>query len=256
VIKKAVFERQHTYGGKWSNYIDDVVNAYNDAKHSSTRFKPDYLEREVYNFPVQERAWENMRDRAKFPNRRGALEVGDKVKIRLKSGGFGYKETVSSWSREVYTVASVDQEAGEGWSYHLNGYRRPLKRFEMLKIDDVQRPVGGELRSVIHNVQRPTPPRPAEAAAALRANPARRSAPVFRPVTRSSAAAAGGGASGSGLSDAARALVPTLPSAAPAAVAAAAPIAPMAAAPKAAPKPARRPPVIFARNTRSTTRAP
>jgi hypothetical protein len=113
-------------------------------------------------------------------------------------------------------------------------------------VADVQRSVGGQLRSVLGQRQHP-PVAPAQAAQALR----RPAPPVFRPSTRASAAS-----SGSGLTDAERARVPTIhaaPVAAPAVAAAPLSPAPKAVpAPKAAPR--RPPPPIFARNTRSTQR--
>jgi hypothetical protein len=199
--------------------------------------------------------YERLRRRAKFPVKHTRIEVGDHVKIRIKPPSAGYKETTSSWSEKVYTVERIDHGADGGDKYHLEAYRRPLLRFELLRVADVQRTVGGELRSVLGQRQHP-PVAPAQAAQALRRE--RPAPPIFRPSTRASAAA-----SGSGLTDAERARVPTI-HAAPAAIApvpapvAVVPIAPVAvpkaaAAPKAAPR--RPPPPIFARNTRSTRRA-
>lgn len=190
-LKLDILERKNVYGGSWSQYVDDVVAKYNDSVHSATGFKPSELEKEEYNFPLQHTAHQHMLKRAKFQVKRASIEVGDKVKIRIKQPSF-YKETFNSWSKEVYTVDGVDfNEAGRR-QYHLNGYRRALLRFELFKVDDVQRPINGQVRSVLQEVQRPRM-LPAQAVAALRI--ARAPPPNFRPVTRSVAAAA---ASGSG----------------------------------------------------------
>ena len=121
----------------------------------------------------------------KHPN----IQVGDHVKIRIKQKSF-YKETFNSWSPEVYTVASIDADAPQGALYHLTGYRRPLPRFELKKIEDVQRFAGGELRSALQQVRHPpVAPAPAPVAAAA-AVPRPPPPPARRPITRSVAAAA------------------------------------------------------------------
>jgi hypothetical protein len=88
----------------------------------------------------------------------------------------------------VYVVNRIELHSQAGTLYHLDGYRRPLLRFEMLKVRDVMRPVAGQLRSVLHERLHVRPVlAPAQAVAAL-ARPA--PVPIFRPVTRSAAAAA------------------------------------------------------------------
>jgi hypothetical protein len=266
-LKLDLFERVRSLGGSWSQYLDNVINRYNNHKSDAHNAKPNTVAGEEYNFPFMHNIYERLRRRAKFPVKHTKIEVGDHVKIRIKPPSAGYKETTSSWSEKVYTVERIDHGADGGDKYHLEAYRRPLLRFELLRVADVQRTVGGELRSVLGQRQHP-PVAPAQAAQALRRE--RPAPPIFRPSTRASAAA-----SGSGLTDAERARVPTIhaaPVPAPAAIApvpapvavvpvapaAVVPVAPVAvpkaaAAPKAAPR--RPPPPIFARNTRSTRRA-
>jgi hypothetical protein len=106
----------------------------------------------------------------------------------------------------------------------------------------VQKPVAGEVRSILHRVQHPRVP-PAAAAHRLR----RPAAPIFRPATRASARVdAPEPSSGSGLTDAQRAAVPTIaPARLPAPAPILAPAAPPAAVVGPAPAPkavARRPP--------------
>jgi hypothetical protein len=187
-LKLDLFERRRVYGGNWSHYAQEVIERYNTHVHSSTGYTPNYLREHEYDFPVQERAYARMASKVEFPTKqRPVVDVGDRVKIRIKQPGAGYKETFNSWSSEVYTVTSV-VHANEGTLYHLEGYRRPLLRYELLKVVDVQRHVGGEVRSVLHEVRRPRPA-PIAPVGPVAAPVPRAAAPIFRPVTRSAAAA-------------------------------------------------------------------
>ena len=186
-LKLPIFERRKSLGGSWVQYVQDVVDKYNDSEHSSIHAKPSFVAEHEYDFPVLERAHENMLKHAKFPVKHEAIEVGDHVKIRIKSSAF-YKETFNSWSPEVYTVESIDVDTPQGNLYHLTGYRRPLLRYELKKITDVQRFAAGELRSALQQVKYPlvTPVVPHVVAPRPRQPPL----PARRPITRSVAAAA------------------------------------------------------------------
>ena len=187
-LKLDIFERRKTYGGNWSQYAKEVIDRYKEHVHSATGYTPNHLAWEEYDFPLQKRAYERMAKIAKQPVTHETIAVGDHVKIRVKPKSAGYKETFNSWSDEVYTVSSIDLHQQAGTLYHLEGYRRPLLRFELLKVHDVMRPVAGEVRSVLQQRLRVRPPAPpAEAAAALRAP--RAPVPLFRPITRSAARA-------------------------------------------------------------------
>ena len=105
-----------------------------------------------YNIPVITRAHAWMQRSAKYPVTHEALLVGDTVKIRIKAPSF-YKETFNSWSPKVYTVVSIDATAPEGTTYQLEGYHRPLLRYELKKIVDVHRVAQGELQSALHLVR-------------------------------------------------------------------------------------------------------
>ena len=186
-LKLPIFERRKALGGNWTQYVQDVVDNYNDSVHASIHEKPSFVAEHEYVFPVLERAHEHMMRQAKFPVQHEEIEVGDHVKVRIKSPAF-YKETFNSWSPQVYTVDRIDAEAPEGKLYHLTGYRRPLLRFELKKIADVQRFVGGELRSALQQVQYPSVAPALPAAGAVVPRPS--APPAARPITRSVTAAA------------------------------------------------------------------
>ena len=158
-LKARIFDRRESLGGHWTGYIKDVIESYNEDKHHSTHYAPDAIADDEYNMPMVHQAWSNMVSHAKFPVKHEQLQIGDRVKIRIKpSGHTDYKETFNSWSKEVYTVESIDQTQPQGTVYQLEGYRRPLLRFELLKIRDVQRPVeGGGVASVLQSVQHGAP---------------------------------------------------------------------------------------------------
>ena len=194
-LKMPLYERLKSLGGNWTHYIQPVVDKYNDSVHSATRYKPDDLTEHEYDMPMQEKAYQNQLSKAKFPVKHDSINNGDLVKIRVKPSGFGdHKETFNSWSKEVYTVERVASGAQDGQDvYHLTGYRRPLLRFELKKIEGVQRYKNGELVSALHEVKHP---RPASVRPSQEPIP-RPPVPVFRPATRSTTA---GGSSGSGQS--------------------------------------------------------
>jgi hypothetical protein len=157
-LKARIFDRREALGGNWTGYIKDVVESYNEDKHKSTHYAPNTIAEDECNMPLVHSAWENMMKHAKFPTKHEQLEIGDRVKIRIKpSGHTDYKETFNSWSNEVYTVESIDRTQPQGTVYHLEGYRRPLLRFELLKVRDVQRRVNGNIVSVLQTVQHGAP---------------------------------------------------------------------------------------------------
>ena len=168
-LKLAIFNRRKSLGGNWTSYVQNAIDKYNDSVHVSTKYTPDRIDDNEDNYPFLQHVKANLTSKAHYNMKHPGINVGDHVKIRVKPSGYGdHKETFNSWSADVYTVADVtDSDSGE--QYHLEGYRRPLLRFELLKVADVHRLVGGELRSVLGQVQNPAPIVPA-------------AAPVPRPV--------------------------------------------------------------------------
>lgn len=150
-LKLALYQRTMSLQGSWDKYVYDVVDKYNETDHSTTGVKPDVLADNEYDFELIRHVHEKMMDRAKFPTKHPELKVGDHVKLRVKQKSF-YKETFDSWSKEVYVVSRVEDGPYDK-QYHLTGYRRPLLRFELKKVDDVQYMTNGELKSKVKPVQ-------------------------------------------------------------------------------------------------------
>ena len=160
-LKLRIFERSQSLGGNWTQYVQDVVDNYNDSEHASIHEKPSFVADNEYNNAVVTTAHAWQMKHAKFPVKHDEIAVGDHVKIRIKPTAF-YKETFNSWSPTVYTVVSIDDTNPHGKLYHLSGYRRPLLRFELKKVADVQR-YNGELHSAFDEVKQgavaePPPP--------------------------------------------------------------------------------------------------
>jgi hypothetical protein len=151
-LKMRLFERRRALGGIWAHYVQQVLDQYNNQESSSTGYTPNHIATHETSRQVIRRAYARQMQRAKFPVKREALNVGDHVKIRVKPPAAGYKETFNSWSSEVYTVESIDNDEPRGPLYHLEGYRRPLLRFELKKVAGVHRLVNGQLRSVLQEV--------------------------------------------------------------------------------------------------------
>ena len=183
-VKIAIFNTRKTLGGNWTSDVQDVIDTCNESAHTSTKYTPDHINENEYDYPLIAKARDNIQSKAHFNANHPTINIGDHVKIRIKPSGYGdYKETFNSWSHEVYTVSDiVDGDQGE--LYHLNGYRRPLLRFELLRVGDVHRWVGGQLQSVLAQVQHPV------VAGAVVHHPPPVPPPVHRPITRSVSAAA------------------------------------------------------------------
>ena len=155
-LKNHLIQRTRALGGRWSQYVEDVIDKYNDTKHSSTGEKPNQVADFEYDFDFVKRARESMMEHAKFPVKHPPLAVGDRVKMRIKPSKF-YKETFISWSKQVYTIERIDAESPHGKMYYLQGHSKPLLRFELKKITDVQHFEGGELKSKLFPVASPAP---------------------------------------------------------------------------------------------------
>jgi hypothetical protein len=161
-LKMALFERRKALGGSWAQYVQPVLDQYNERTHTSIGAAPNYIAENEYDMDILQRAYATQMKKAKPFWHHPTIAVGDKVKIRTKPPSAGYKETFNSWSSEVYVVERLDEDEPGGVRYYLQGYRRPLLRFEIKKIEDVHRQVNGELKSVAAEltVQPPAPPVP------------------------------------------------------------------------------------------------
>ena len=150
-LKQSLYQRTQSLQGSWDKYVYNVVDKYNETVHSTTGVKPDDVADNEYDFKLIRHVHDEMMSHAKFPTKHPDVKIGDHVKIRVKQKSF-YKETFDSWTKDVYVVSQVN-DTPYGKQYHLTGYRRPLLRFEIKKVDDVQHLVDGQLKSKIRPAQ-------------------------------------------------------------------------------------------------------
>lgn len=140
-LKMKLHLRTETFTGSWQRFLQNVVDQYNDAVHSATGETPDHVAENEYDPDVLMDVHDKLTARAKFSVKHPPIAVGDFVKIRVKPSGYGdYKETFNSWSVKVYKIESIEAEADGGAKYTLEGYSRALLRYELKKVEDVQRP--------------------------------------------------------------------------------------------------------------------
>ena len=147
-LKMALHLRTQSFEGLWHKYLPAVVDQYNERVHNTTGARPNNVAKKQYDIVYLENVHAQIQNRAKFPVTHPSLKVGDYVKIRIKPSGYcQYKETFNSWSTQVYKVLGVDDNLDGGARYRLEGYHRPLLRYELKRVEDVQRPnvVGGRL---------------------------------------------------------------------------------------------------------------
>jgi hypothetical protein len=126
----------------WWFMLDPVVKQYNDAKQSTTGEAPN----DIHHLNWEEdKDWiEELRGRitgkAHFNRNYPQIAVGDKVKSLQKPGKYGeFKTGFVNWSAKTYTVTNVEYQNGYPM-FHLEGYHRPLRNHEVLKVTDVQKP--------------------------------------------------------------------------------------------------------------------
>ena len=147
-LKMALHLRTQSFEASWYKYLQPVVEQYNERNHITTGAPPNKVAEKQYDMDYIENVHAQIQNRAKFPVKHPALKKGDYVKIRIKPKGYGqYKETFNSWTTKAYKVLGIDDNLDGGGRYRLEGYHRPLLRYELKKVQDVQRPnvVGGRL---------------------------------------------------------------------------------------------------------------
>ena len=165
-LKMALHLRTQSFEASWHTYLQAVVDQYNERNHTTTGAPPNKVAEKEYDADYLENVHAQIWNRAKFPVTHPLLEIGDYVKIRIKPSGYGqYKETFNSWTAKAFKVLGVDDNLDGGARYRLAGYHRPLLRYELKKVNDVQRPnlVGGRLATAgpsTHSLIYKTPSRP------------------------------------------------------------------------------------------------
>jgi len=93
-----------TNSRNWIDYLDEVMIAYNNTTHSTTKFKPNEVnksnEKEVFENTMESRK------PSKVNKKRKALPVGTRVRISRNKGTFG-RGYEANWSTEEFFVHQV-----------------------------------------------------------------------------------------------------------------------------------------------------
>lgn len=111
-LKRLLRKYMHAYDTRnWPDGIEDIVDSYNDTKHSTIKMTPNQL----YNAPedVQEAVAKKLKIKLKlrYGGEELRLPVGQLVRIREPKKGLG-KQT-NLWSKEVYKVDKVIEAKNE-----------------------------------------------------------------------------------------------------------------------------------------------
>ena len=102
------------------HYLDvlpEIIEGYNNGYHSTIKTSPAEARKEENNLEINETLYAKQQkpEKPKFT-------VGQHVRILMKRGPFT-KELVSPWSREIYTIASVNRTGSDPYVYTLKDFR-------------------------------------------------------------------------------------------------------------------------------------
>ena len=127
--------RNHTINTgdiKWPKFLDEVVDQYNHAYHSTIKASPASI--------FEGKAENKQRRIVKIPK---GFRVGDVVRLRNKIKAFS-KGDVETFSRVSYTLVKKDEERGSRWILRNNESGDILKRgyaeHDLLLVNDVIKP--------------------------------------------------------------------------------------------------------------------
>jgi hypothetical protein len=111
---------------KWSDYINDVIETYNNTLHTSVGMTPNEASKKQNTLQAKVNQEMHRKKSRQYPE----IKVGDYVKIYTKKKTQNAKENVSSWSDETYEVTKIETSMNQKY-YYLKGYVRPLLRHDI-----------------------------------------------------------------------------------------------------------------------------
>jgi hypothetical protein len=143
-FKDAARKRMQALGeDDWTDVREDVLDKYNETKHTATGVAPNDVEGKN-----ETAAYLSMSMRAKKQRVDPPLAVGDDVRRALKTDKIN--KSGPNWSKELYKVEGVEQtELGK--KYKITEHNGAFFRHELLKVDAVEQAPG-----VLPLSQRPT----------------------------------------------------------------------------------------------------
>lgn len=128
----------HTDGNRgktWYSESDEIVNQYNQVKHSSLKMTPkEAVESPGEQLPIREATIQkNAQIAAQQPWAQVELNDGDHVRVLLNRSAFD-KGTEARWSDTIYPITEVK----DGVYFHVNG--KLYRKYELLKTVQVSNP--------------------------------------------------------------------------------------------------------------------
>ena len=115
---------------KWREFLDDVLDVYNNQMVSSaTGMTPAEARKKENTLQVKVNLEMRRHKTSKYPD----LNVGDNVKTFFKKRTQNKKENVSNWSDRIYKVERTSQSFGQTY-YHLQNQSRAYLRHDLLKV--------------------------------------------------------------------------------------------------------------------------
>ena len=115
---------------KWREFLDDVLDVYNNQMVSSaTGMTPAEARKKENTLQVKVNLEMRRHKTSKYPD----LNVGDNVKTFFKKRTQNKKENVSNWSDRIYKVERTSQSFGQTY-YHLQNQTRAYLRHDLLKV--------------------------------------------------------------------------------------------------------------------------
>jgi len=131
-LKNAInrrLENDKTKKKIWKDFLFEVLLTYNNRDiHSAHGLTPNEARKDNNRMNVLANLELKKVSTRKYPN----ILIGDKVKVYRKKI-ITEKENKSYWLPTVYTVDKISVSFGQKY-YHLERYKRPLLRHEILKI--------------------------------------------------------------------------------------------------------------------------
>ena len=114
----------------WKDFLFEVLLTYNSKDvHSSTGLTPKEARLENNRMNVKANLEMHRVSKRRYPE----LSVNDEVKLYKKKTAFD-KENKSVWLPTIHKVVLITNSFGQNY-YHIDGYKKPFLRHELLKLN-------------------------------------------------------------------------------------------------------------------------
>ena len=144
-VKSALNQMMDSHDtNRWVDFLPQVIETYNNAKHSTTNQEPDRLHE---NLMAMEQERKRISEFQSIVN--PGLRKGDQVRLLIKRGMFD-KGTTAKWSKELFTISNLNPVM-----VYLQGKPDPYRFYEVQKVERVET-IPDELHDAHNNLQQKT----------------------------------------------------------------------------------------------------